>query len=88
MGWLGFIVRKSILPYTREEIYTGRTDTVLDDDGVLEEIPEIDYLYEPKFSAIEEIKVIIVDGYQNSWEGIASTINPRGETVILRTPLP
>ena len=41
-------------------------------------------VYFPKFSAIEELKLIVVDGYQQSWSGVAVAVNPKGEEVIER----
>jgi hypothetical protein len=84
IGWLGFIVRKSVLPYGSYERGTGRGYAIVDDDGEVHEEEETETVYYPKFDAIEELKLIVVDGHQNSWEGIADRINPRGETVISR----
>jgi hypothetical protein len=84
IGWLGFIVRKSVLPYGSYERGTGHGYAIVDDDGEVHEEEETETVYFPKFNEIEELKLIVVDGHENSWEGIADRINPRGEAVIPR----
>jgi hypothetical protein len=86
IGWLGFIARKSVLPYGSYQLGLGYGHPILTDDGepTEDEEEETETVYFPKFNAIEELKLIVVDGYQNSWEGIAGSINPKGEAVIPR----
>jgi hypothetical protein len=86
IGWLGFTVRKSVLPYGSYQRGLGYGHPILTDEGepTGDEEEETETVYFPKFSEIEELKLVVVDGYQNSWEGIAAKINPKGEAVIPR----
>jgi hypothetical protein len=86
IGWLGFIVRKSVLPYDSYEQGLGYGRPILTDEGepTGDEEEETETVYFPKFSAIEELKLIVVDGHRQSWSGTATAINPRGEAVIPR----
>lgn len=86
IGWLGFIVRKSVLPYGSYQRGLGYGRPILTEDGepTGDEEEETETVYFPKFSEIEQLKLIVVDGHQSSWEGIADRINPRGEAVIPR----
>ena len=87
IGWLGFTVRKSVLPYGSYQKGLGYGHPILTDDGepTGDEQEETETVYFPKFSAIEELKLIVVDGHQQSWSGIAAAINPKGEAVIPRS---
>lgn len=84
VGWLGFIVRRGILPYGSHEQGTGRGYAIVEDDGDVHEEEETETVYFPKFSEIEELRLIVVDGYQQSWSASATAINPKGEAVIPR----
>jgi len=86
VGWLGFIVRKSIVPYSSYQRGLGYGHPILTDEGepTGDEEEATEPVYFPKFSAIEELKLIVVDGYQQSWSGVAVAVNPKGEEVIER----
>lgn len=86
IGWLGFTVRKSVLPYDSYQRGLGYGYPILTDDGepTGDEEEETETVYFPNFSAIEEIKLVVVDGHQQSWSGTATVINPKGEAVTPR----
>ncbi len=85
VGWLGFTVRNSWLPYKTREEGTGRAVGYMTDEGEYIQEEETETIYDPQFSEIEEIALIVVDGFrQPPWGGIAEKINPKGEGVRLR----